>query len=128
MAREIPGFSHTLVAGEDLTTSQFCGVDIGRGGDGGKAVLPSAGGRCVGILQNKPDDGQSGTIVTSGVSKVLVGNTGIAAGDNVTVDSDGTIIQAASGDTPIGVAEATNAPGELGTVLLLISASSFATS
>lgn len=116
MAYEIPGFSYTLIAGEDLTGSQFCAVDIERGT--GAAVLPVEGDRVVGILQNKPDDGQSCTLVQTGISKVKVGATGIEAGDNVTCDDDGTIIQASSGDIIVGVAMKTNASGELGTVLL----------
>lgn len=123
MAYEIPGFSWTLVAGEDLTDSQFCAVDVGTDGS---AVLPTEGGRAIGIIQNKPDEGQSATVVTSGVSKVFVGITGLVAGDNVTVDDDGSIIQAAANDRGIGVALKTNAAGELGTVLLLIGAGTVA--
>lgn len=118
MAYEIPGFSWTLVAGEDLDESQFCGIDVS--GDG-EAVLPVQGGRCVGFVQNKPLSGRTATIVSSGITKVLVGVTGIEAGDNVIVDDDGSVIQAASGNRGVGVALKTNAAGELGTVLLMLS-------
>lgn len=118
MAYEIPGFSWTLVAGEDLSLSQFCGVDVDAEG---KAELPTGGGRCVGFVQNKPKLNHSATIVTSGITKVQVGVTGIEAGNTVTVDDDGTVVQAVSGDRGIGVALKTNAAGELGTVLLLLS-------
>lgn len=121
MAYEIPGFSFTLVAGEDLSDSQFCGVDVDTDGE---AALPVQGKRAIGIVQNKPTAGQAATVVVTGVSKVHVGATGIAAGNNVTVDDDGTIIQAAANDRGIGVALKTNAAGELGTVLLLIGAGS----
>lgn len=123
MAYEIPGFSFTLLAGEDLTGSQFCGVDVDADGE---ASLPTEGNRCIGVVQNKPDEGQAATIVVTGVTKVKVGATGIEASDNVTVDDDGTIIQAAANDRGIGVALKSNAAGELGTVLLLIGAGTVA--
>lgn len=116
MAFEIPGFSWTLQAGEDLSGSRFCGVDI----VGGEAVLPVQGGRCIAIVRNNPLEDESATLVTTGISKVKVGITGIQVDDNVTVDDDGTIIQAASGDISIGVALSTTPAGEIGTVLLLI--------
>lgn len=120
MAYEMPGFSFTLVAGEDLTLSQFCGVDVEHGT--GDAVLPGAGLRICGVVQNKPDEGESATIVNDGISKVQVGTTGVRAGDSVTVDADGTFIQASAGDIGAGIALKTNAPGELGTVLLQLAA------
>ena len=117
MAYEIPGFSWTLIAGEDLTASQFCGIDVD--GDG-EAVLPVEGGRCVGFTRNKPDTGEEVTVVSTGIVKAQIGITGVVAGNNVTVDDDGTVIQAANGDISVGVALKTNASGEIGTILLLI--------
>lgn len=116
MAYEIPGFSWTLVAGEDLTESQYCGVDLEL--TTGQAVLPSAGGRIIGVLRNKPDDEQPATVVSSGVVMGLIGDTGVVAGNNVTVDADGAFIQASSGDTHCGIAVKSNAAGEIGTILL----------
>jgi hypothetical protein len=117
VAYEIPGFSWTPLAGEDLSSSQFCGVDIDSAGE---AVLPSAGGRCVGFVRNKPAAGIAVTVVTTGIVMAKVGATGVVAGNNVSVDSDGTVIQSASGDISVGVALATNAPDEITSVLLLI--------
>lgn len=117
MAYEIPGFSFTLVAGEDLTESHFCAVDVEV--STGHCVLPDKGGRAIGVVQNKPDDGEAATIVVTGVTRVLVGEGGIIAGNNVTVDDDGTIIQAASTNRCLGVALSTASEGTLGTVLLL---------
>lgn len=115
MAYEIPGFSWTLVAAEDLTDSQYCGVDVDSDG---KAALPSAGGAGVGVLRNHPDEDQSGTIVSSGIVKGRIGPTGVNAKDNVTVDGDGKFIQASSGDAHWGRALETNAADEVGTILL----------
>lgn len=114
-AYEMPGFSYSLIAGEDLTGSQFCGVDIDSSG---KAVLPTEGGRCIGILQNKPDEDQVATVVYDGISKCAIGITGCTAGDNLTIDDDGTLIQASGNDQTVGVALQTHASGEMGTVLI----------
>ena len=116
MAYEIPGFSFTLVAGEDLRSSQFCAVDISQAG---KAVLPVQGARAVGVIQNKPDDGEAATVVVTGITKAWIGTGGIGAGDNVTVDDDGTIIRATNTDRCIGVSLLTSAAGTLGSILLL---------
>lgn len=117
MAYEIPGFSWTLIAGEDLSSSQFCGIDVNSDGE---AVLPVQGGRCVGVTRNKPVADAETTVVSTGIVKAKIGITGVVAGNNVTVDDDGTVIQATSGDISIGIALKTNASGEIGTVLLLI--------
>jgi len=117
VAYEIPGFSWSLVAGEDLSGSQYCGVDVEV--STGLAVLPSAGGRVVGVLRNKPAEGGTATVVTTGVVMAKIGATGVVAGNNVTVDTNGKIIQASSGDSLLGVALKTNAAGEIGTILLL---------
>jgi hypothetical protein len=117
VAYEIPGFSFTLVAGENLSSSHFCAVDVEV--STGQVILPTAGGRAIGVIQNKPAEGEAATIVVSGVTKVLIGVGGIIAGNNVTVDDDGTIVQAASGNRCLGIALSTGAEGTLGTVLLL---------
>lgn len=114
MAYEIPGFSFTLVAGEDLT--QYTGVDVEA--NTGQAVTAGAGTRAIGVVQNKPDDGHSATIVCSGVTKMVVGTGGITAGDDVATDADGKAVTGGTGDLSIGIALKTNAAGTLGTVLL----------
>lgn len=116
MAYEMPGFSFSLLANEDLSLSQFCAVDVASTG---KAKLPVQGLRAIGIVQNKPKSGEVATIVVTGISKVKVGITGVVAGNNVTVDDDGTIIQATANDRAIGVALKSTTAGNVGTVLLL---------
>jgi hypothetical protein len=117
MAYEIPGFSWSLIAGEDLTGSQFCCVDLDSSG---KAVLPVQGKAVVGVLRNKPDTAATATVVSSGIVKGSIGITGVVAGNNVTTDDDGTFIQASNGDYHVGRALKSNAAGEIGTILLQI--------
>lgn len=126
MAYEIPGFSWTLEAGEDLSDSQYCAVDVNSSG---KAVLPVQGKRVVGILRNHPGstfstppDSEAATIVSTGIVKARVGITGVTAGQNVTCDDDGTIIQCTSGDVALGRALQSAVAGAITTVLLQIGA------
>lgn len=115
MAYEIPGYSFTLVAGEDLT--QYCAVDVEAAT--GQVISPSGtGARAIGVVQNKPTDGKAATLVCSGVTKMLVGAGGITAGDNITVDTDGKALTAVATNRVLGIALKTNAAGTLGTVLL----------
>lgn len=116
MAYEIPGFSWTLVAGEDLSDSQFCGVNIDTDGT---AILPAAG-VIAGVTRNKAVEGESATIVSTGIVMGQIGTGGVTAGDTVSCDTDGTFI--AGGTVKCGRALKTNAAGEVGSILLLISA------
>lgn len=111
MAYEIPGFAFTLPAGEDLSASQFCFIDL----DGsGQCVLPSAGERAIAVIQNIPAAavGSPVGLMQTGISKVLVGTGGVGAGDDVAADGDGAAVQAAGGDFIVGTAlEAAAADG-----------------
>jgi hypothetical protein len=83
----------------------------------GEAVLPAAGAMGVGVVRNKPVEGQSATIVSDGIMMAHVGTGGITAGDLVTVDADGHFVTAAAGNAIWGRALKTNAVDEVGTVL-----------
>src|SRR4051812_18754803 len=98
MAYEIPGFTHTLVAGADLSANQFRFVD----NVGGLAVRPTAGGRVVGVQNNLPRDGEATTVVASGISIVEAGSA-IVAGADVYTDALGRAV--ATGTTKAGVAQ-----------------------
>lgn len=116
MAYEIPGLTITLIAATDLSSSQFCAVNIDSAG---KAAFPVQGTRAVGILQNKPASGEAATVMVNGISKAKIGITGLVAGNNVTVDDDGTLIQPTNLDRSLGVAMKSTPAGAIGTVLLL---------
>lgn len=99
MAYEIPGFSFTLPAGVDLTGSLFRGVNIDANL---KAVLPAAGGRIVGFVNNKPNTNEAATIVGSGIVQAEAG-AAITAGADVQVDNVGRIVPLTTG-VKVGVA------------------------
>lgn len=114
-AYEIPGFSFTLLAGIDLSTSKFCAVDVNSSA---QAVLPTAGGRAIGVVQNNPALGQPATVVQTGITKAKVGTGGITAGQNVQALADGTFTAAVSTKYAIGIALQTGVAGTLVAVLL----------
>jgi hypothetical protein len=117
VAYEIPGFQFTLVAGEDLRTSQFCAVDVNGSG---LAITPTAdGARAIGVCLNKPNTGEPTSIVVSGVTKAKAGVGGMTAGAGVRVMTDGRFTAEAAASHSVGVALKTVAVNEIGTVLLL---------
>jgi hypothetical protein len=114
MAYEQPGFSYTLVADDTLLNpasagesaegvfygQQFHYVDNG----GGLATVPSAGGRTVGVCQNKPLLGQSVTVVRSGIVMAMTAGA-ISAGDDLMVDDTGAVKTATGTVFTCGVAQ-----------------------
>lgn len=115
MAFEQPGFSFTLVAAADLSASQFraCNVDAT-----GKAALPAAGGRIVGIIQNKPKIAESTTIMLMGISIVEAG-AAIVAGADLQTEATGRMITAVATNQIAAIAlEAASAAGVFIAVLL----------
>ena len=105
-----------VVAGADLSSSQFYGVKLDASGD---AVLcDTLGEACVGILTNDPASGIAAGITIGGAQKAVSG-AAVAAGAFVTVNAAGKFITAASGHAINGVAQsASSADGELITVVL----------
>jgi hypothetical protein len=116
VAYEIPGFSFTLIAAADLSASQYCFVNVDNTG---KAALPAANARCVGVLQNKPTSGQVCTIVASGISKALVGVGDCTAGDDLEVTGTGAVkVAAGAGSRIVAVALASGVAGNIVPVLI----------
>lgn len=93
MAYEIPGFSYTLVAASDMSATQFRFVNVDTAG---KAAVPAAGGRVVGVRQNKPKADEAATIVQTGISIVEAG-AAVTVGDGVQSDASGRAITLAAG-------------------------------
>lgn len=118
MSYEVPGLSITLIAAADLRTSQFCFVNADTTAAGSKAALPSAGGRAIGVLQNKPNSGEAGTVVVTGITKCVVGTGGVTAGDTVQCLADGKVTTVASGKYAVGIALVTGVAGVTVPVLL----------
>lgn len=99
MAYEIPGFSFPLPSSADYTGgAQFRFVDLLNTG---KAGNPTAGGRVIGVRQNRPKANEAMTIVASGVSIVEAGGA-VTAGDLVATNAVGQAVTAAAGNAVVG--------------------------
>ncbi len=123
MAYEIPGFSFTLPAGADLTSSLFRGVTTNSSG---KVVAPGAGQAIIGVINNKPDTNEAATIVHSGIAQVEAGAaiTLSSNGTPVKVDSSGRVVPQSTSGVCVGWAlEAASGSGIIISVLLAPGAS-----
>jgi hypothetical protein len=118
MATEGPGRDDgcNYVAGADLSAKQFYGaVDTGTNTAG---LQTSAGGRIIGIIQNKPKLGEAISVRWEGVSKAAAG-AAFAAAIELAVDATGRFIAAATGNAVIGRSlEAAGAAGAIVSVRL----------
>ena len=100
MSQSIRGFERTGVASEDLSSKQYFIVQLDASGD--IEIGEGATDLLVGVLQNKPEDGQAATYRFLGTSKVQAGGT-VAIGDWVTSASDGEAVATTTdGDIVIG--------------------------
>ena len=99
MAYQVPGFSSTLVAGENLSSSQFYFVKLSAANT--VSLCSAATDIPVGELQNAPESGEAANVMHYGISKVS-SNAAITAADLIGTSSDS---QAVTAD-PDGASEA----------------------
>jgi len=92
----------TYLAGSDLSASQFCAVNLNSSG---QLVLPTAGGRIVGVLYDKPSAAGAAAAVQTGAGRVVKWKLGgtVAKGDSVKVDTSGRIVTASAADVAAGL-------------------------
>ena len=109
MAVDNKGFDYTIVAGADLSASQYCGVSLA-------GAISAIGLTFGGALQNKPQLGEHGAIRCIGVSKFKAG-AAVAAGVPITVTTSGYFITATSGQQAIGDCMIAATSGYLGTAM-----------
>lgn len=105
MSGKITVFDDSYTAGADLSTHQYKGVMLTSAGTVG---LQGAAGQSMGVLQNKPRQGEAARVMHTGRSKAFAdGSTmPIAVGDLVRPNASGVFIKATVGETNIiGVAE-----------------------
>lgn len=117
MATETPGIVITMIAGADLSAKQYFGVLIAA--DGQVDAAGTGGQDIDGVLQNAPDTaGLAAEVMTSGISKMVVGTGDIVVGMKCQIVGSTGISEAASSDHVIGKALDTGAAGEIVRVLL----------
>ena len=85
----------TVISTSDFSaaTSQYLAMDLDANG---KLVLPGAGGRAIGFLQNSPAAGQAGSVQIDGVAQAIAG-AAVTAGDYLEVTAAGKVITFAPG-------------------------------
>lgn len=106
----------SLAAAADLTALQYTAIKIVAGGaDSAVAATTTISG----ILQNKPDAGESAEVAVSGIAKALAGAAGWTAGDKLTATTGGALIVTTTDtDHYVGIAAATVDAGDYGPVLI----------
>lgn len=104
-----------MTASADLSAKQFTLMKVS--GDNTVTFQATAGGPVLGVLQNKPESGQSADVMVAGVSKVLAGGI-LAADDPIQATTDGTAIKALTGDHSCGTVLIGCASGSYATCLI----------
>ncbi len=122
MATEYPVFRFSRIAGEDLRDAQYHAV---RMSIDSKIVKGIAGSRCVGILQDDPEEGQVGSITGLGISPAVYGAS-VNASDELSSDANGHLIPAVAGQPVIAYAMEAGSANEEHSVLVLPQASATA--
>lgn len=108
MSTENPGKRISMLAGADLSTSQFYAVKVSADDT---VVLSGDGQDAIGVLQDTPASGQTGAVQLDGVSKAVAG-AAIVAGAKVASNGAGKFITAVATKAVIGTAK-TAAAGDL---------------
>lgn len=85
MTTQANGLDITRLAGADLSSSQYRFVKLNAAG---AVVLSGAGEAAIGVLQNKPGNGQAATVRVGGLSKVIAG-AAIALPNRIASDANG---------------------------------------
>lgn len=82
----------TLEAGQDLSTKQYKFMTLAS--DGQIDPTAAAGGKAIGVLQNKPNAaGKAATVTVFGVSKMVAGGN-VSAGALIKSDANGNAVAA----------------------------------
>lgn len=100
----------TLIAGQDLSSSQYLFVSVSADGQ----IDPTGdGAHADGVLQNDPAaQGRAAQVAVGGIVKVKCGGT-VTRGGPVASDANGKAVNAASGDVIVGTALETGANGSV---------------
>jgi hypothetical protein len=86
MATELPVLPYSFEAGADLRTHQFKFVKLSA--DDTVILCAAATDKPIGVLQNKPNTGESAEVMLVGITKVQV-DEALVAGDLIGTSADG---------------------------------------
>lgn len=122
MAVELPFGKFSRIAGEDLREAIYHAVKLDTDGH---IVKGTAGARCVGILQDNPENGQVGSVMALGISPAVYGASVIPS-DELASDANGHLVPAVAGQPVVAVAMEAGSANEEHSVLILPQASATA--
>ena len=114
--------NRTLIAGADLSTSQFLFAKMDSSAN---AVLCGNGDGTIGIIAVGAASGNACTITHSGKVMVKCGGT-VTIGDDVGIDAAGKAVNAASGDIIVGRAYEAGVDGQIIAIELILAANAHA--
>lgn len=116
MATEVPGYSVSVPAGADLSTSQYKFVKLNTSGQA--IAIAAITDTPLGILQNKPLSGEMATVLVYGISKAQA-DVALTAADPVATSIDGQASNTGASARRVGqVIKGAAAAGNLATVLI----------
>jgi hypothetical protein len=102
----------TIIASQNLSAQQYRAVT-------NAGAVAGAGGKPLGILQNKPQSGQAATVCTEHLSKAVAGAT-IAKDADVMSDATGAMVTAATvGSYIVGRAMESAVAGDIFQIMVL---------
>ena len=110
MATNNQGMDYTIVAGADLSASQYCAVTMA-------GAISATGQTFGGIIRNKPLAGEHGAARMMGVTQFRAGNA-VAVGDYITPTTSGYLIKCNSGFVSVGECMVAASSGGFGSALL----------
>lgn len=116
MSHQSLGFTHTLVAGADLSSHHQKFITVNASG---LAVLPAAGAFCVGVTTSKAASGAACPFQQLGIAQVIIGTGGLTAGQKVSASAAGEAILATIGHFTQGVCVVGGTAGQVASVLLI---------
>ena len=116
--RELHVWSESFVAGEDLSDKQYYVVKMDTGTDG-QVELADSDTTGIGILLNKPKQGQAASVMLLGMSKAVVSGA-LGNGVEASIHSSGRLKAASVGDIVIGITNTTAAAANDIVELLLL--------
>lgn len=105
-----------MEAAADLTAKQFYCVEVSAALK--VNVNNAAGEHILGILQNKPNTGETADVSAVGVSKLKIGTGGLTAGVRWMADSDGRGVAATAAKVSGGIVLEGGSENEIATVLV----------
>ena len=107
-----------VVAGADLSSSQFCLVKHSTSANRTVVLTGANGDFVLGVLMNKPTSGKAAEVQVGGEAKVVYGGS-VTAGDLLMSDASAHAVTQSSTNPAFGIALEAGSSGEIHSVMLI---------